>query len=196
MNDTIKAPNIVALHDQPVMIEQNSFGYKSLSSWCCNTFLGCMHACPICFAPETSANKQKQMLKSFGILYPGLEWGRCLLLRPLDERRFLTSLRRAERTYPGLRKLDGNDVIMFCRTTDAYQVIHHSDPTEQRRFQRMARDSRRWMLKSICDHSALNVRVLTRSPSRAAHWRGRTSTYSSRWGIGCCSASAFLRSTG
>jgi len=164
MNDTTHAPNIVALHDSPVTIEANNFRYKSLSSWCCNTFLGCMHACPICFAPETSANKQKRMLESFGVLDPVLDWGRYLLLRPLDKQRFLTSLSKAERTHPGLRKLDGNDAVMFCSTTDAYQVIHHADPGEQRRFQRMAKNSRRWMLEAIRDHSTLNVRILTRSP--------------------------------
>ena len=167
MNETNQAPVVVALHDQPVTIEPNNFRFKSLSSWCCNTFLGCMHACPICFAPETSANKQKGMLESFGILDPILDWGRYLLLRPLDKQKFLASLRKAEQTHPGLRKRDGNDAIMFCSTTDAYQVIHHAVPDEQRRFQRMARDSRRWMLEAIRDHSSLNVRVLTRSPLAA-----------------------------
>lgn len=56
------------------------------------------------------------------------------------------------------------DAVMFCSTTDAYQVIHHPDPDTQRRFQRMARDSRRWMLEAIRDQSDLNVRILTRSP--------------------------------
>lgn len=164
MNETNQAPIVVALHDQPATIEPNNFRYKSLSAWCCNTFLGCMHACPICFAPETSANKQKQMLGSFGILDPVLDWGRYLLLRPLDKQKFLASLRKADRTHPGLRKRDGNDAVMFCSTTDTYQVIHHPDPDTQRRFQRMARDSRRWMLEAIRDRSSLNVRVLTRSP--------------------------------
>lgn len=165
MNETNQAPVVVALNDQPVSIEPNNFRYKSLSSWCCNTFLGCMHACPICFAPETSANKQKGMLESFGILDPILDWGRYLLLRPLDKQKFFASLRKAEQTHPGLRKRDGNDAIMFCSTTDAYQVIHHAVPDEQRRLQRMARDSRRWMLEAIRDYSSLNVRVLTRSPT-------------------------------
>jgi DNA repair photolyase len=164
MNETVQAPTIVALHDQPVTIEPNNFRYKSLSAFACNTFLGCMHACPICFAPETSANKQKGMLRSFGILDPILDWGRYLLLRPLDKPKFLASLRRADRTHPGLRKRDGNDAIMFCSTTDAYQVIHHANPEEQRRLQRLARSSRRWMLEAIRDRSSLNVRILTRSP--------------------------------
>ncbi|MEN8742925.1 MAG: radical SAM protein [Phaeobacter gallaeciensis] len=164
MNNTIQTQNIVALHDQPVTIEANNFRFKSLSAWCCNMFLGCMHACPICFAPETSANKQKQMLRSFGILDPVLDWGRYLLLRPLDKQKFLASLQRAVETHPGLRKRDGNDAVMFCSTTDAYQVIHHASPGEQRRFQRMAKNSRRWMLVAIRDHSDLNVRILTRSP--------------------------------
>lgn len=167
MNATIQAPTIVALHDQPVTIEANNFRFKSLSSWCCNTFLGCMHACPICFAPETSANKQKGMLRSFGVADPVLDWGRFLLLRPLDKPKFLASLRKADQTHPGLRKRDGNDAIMFCSTTDAYQVIHHPVPEEQRRFQRLTRSSRRWMLEAIRDHSSLNVRVLTRSPLAA-----------------------------
>jgi DNA repair photolyase len=165
MNATVQPANVVALHDQPVTIESNNFRYKSLSSWCCNPFLGCMHACPICFAPETSANKQKQMLESFGVVDPVLNWGRYLLVRPLDKQKFLASLRKADKTHPGLRKPDGNDAVMFCSTTDAYQVIHHAVPDEQRRFQRMARDSRRWMLEAIRDHSSLNVRVLTRSPT-------------------------------
>lgn len=165
MNETNQAPVVVALHDQPVTIEPNNFRYKSLSSWCCNTFLGCMHACPVCFSPETSANKQKGMLESFGIFDPILGWGHYLLLRPLDKQKFFASLRKADRTHPGLRKRDGNDAIMFCSTTDAYQVIHHAVPDEQRRFQRMARDSRRWMLEAIRDYSSLNVRVLTRSPT-------------------------------
>lgn len=164
MNETIQAPIVVALHDRPATIEPNNFRYKSLSAWCCNTFLGCMHACPICFAPETSANKQKQMLGAFGIFDPVLDWGRYLLLRPLDKKKFLASLHKATRKQPGLRKRDGNDAVMFCSTTDAYQVIHHPDPDTQRRFQRMARDSRRWMLEAIRDHSDLNVRILTRSP--------------------------------
>lgn len=167
MNETVQAPTIVALHDQPVTIEPNNFRYKSLSAFACNTFLGCMHACPICFAPETSANKQKRMLESFGVLDPVLDWGRYLLLRPLDKQKFLASLRKADQTHPGLRKPDGNDAIMFCSTTDAYQVIHHAVPDEQRRFQRIARDSRRWMLEAIRDYSSLNVRVLTRSPLAA-----------------------------
>jgi DNA repair photolyase len=164
MNETVQAPTIVALHDQPVTIEPNNFRFKSLSAFACNTFLGCMHACPICFAPETSANKQKGMLRSFGILDPILDWGRYLLLRPLDKQKFLASLRKADRTHPGLRKRDGNDAIMFCSTTDAYQLIHHANPEEQRRLQRLARSSRRWMLEAIRDHSSLNVRILTRSP--------------------------------
>lgn len=167
MIETAQAPVIVALHDQPVTIEANNFRYKSLSSWCCNTFLGCMHACPICFAPETSANKQKSMLRSFGVVNPVLDWGRYLLLRPLDKQKFLASLRKANNTHPGLRKRDGNDAVMFCTTTDAYQVIHHPAPEEQRRFQRLSRNTRRWMLKAIRDYSSLNVRVLTRSPLAA-----------------------------
>jgi len=164
MNNIDQAPSIVALHDQPVTIEPNNFRYKSLSAFACNTFLGCMHACPICFAPETSANKQKGMLRSFGILDPILGWGSYLLLRPLDKQKFLASLRKADRTHPGLRKRDGNDAVMFCSTTDPYQLIHHANPGEQRRLQRLARSSRRWMLEAIRDHSSLNVRILTRSP--------------------------------
>lgn len=163
ITEPIRAPRVLALHDQPVTIEANDFRYKSLSSWCCNLFLGCMHACPICFAPETSAVKQKRMLGSFGILDPVLDWGRYLLLRPLDKGKFLASLRKADQTHPGLRKPDGNDAVMLCTTTDAYQRIHHADPETRKRFRRLARASRRWMLAAIRDHSSLNVRILTRS---------------------------------
>ncbi len=53
---------------------------------------------------------------------------------------------------------------MYCSTTDPYQVIHHTDPEEQRRLSQHARRLVRRSLELIRDHSDLNVRLLTRSP--------------------------------
>ena len=61
-------------------------------------------------------------------------------------------------------KPDGNRAIMFCSTTDAYQVIRHPDPKRQRELNAALEFSVRRALALIHDCSTLNVRVLTRSP--------------------------------
>ncbi len=50
-----------------------------------------------------------------------------MLLRTWDEKQFLASLRKAERTPRSGLKPDGNRAVMLCTTTDPYQVIKHPD---------------------------------------------------------------------
>jgi DNA repair photolyase len=155
---------ISALHDSPATIERNKFKYKSLSSWALNLFMGCAHGCRFCYVTETSTNKQVHLLGSYGVRDPVEDWGRYVLVRPWDERKFLVSLRRAERTHPGLLNADGNRAVFLCSTTDPYQTIRNPDPVKQKMLNQHARSMLRKALVAIRDHSTLNVRILTRSP--------------------------------
>ena len=159
-----KPPMISALHDSPATIERNKFKYKSLSSWALNLFMGCAHGCRFCYVTETSTNKQVHLLGSYGVRDPVEDWGRYVLVRPWDERKFLVSLRRAERTHPGLLNADGNRAVFLCSTTDPYQTIRNPDPVKQKMLNQHARSMLRKALVAIRDHSTLNVRILTRSP--------------------------------
>ena len=87
-----------------------------------------------------------------------------VLLRPWDEEKFLASLRAAENTPRKQLKPDGNRAVIYCSTTDPYQVIRHPDPVRQRELAGHARFLVRRSLELIRDHSTLNVRILTRSP--------------------------------
>ena len=81
-----------------------------------------------------------------------------------DEKRFLTSLRAAERTPLSRLNSDGNRAVMYCTTTDPYQVIRHKDALRQKELAEHARMLVRRSLELIRDESTLNVRILTRSP--------------------------------
>ena len=87
-----------------------------------------------------------------------------VLLRPWDEQKFLSSLRAAENTPRKQLKPDGNRAVIYCSTTDPYQVIRHPDPVRQRELAEHARFLVRRSLELIRDQSTLNVRILTRSP--------------------------------
>ena len=159
-----KPPMISALHDSPATIERNKFKYKSLSSWALNLFMGCAHGCRFCYVTETSTNKQVHLLGSYGVRDPVEDWGRYVLVRPWDERKFLASLSRAETTHPGLLNADGNRAVFLCSTTDPYQTIRNPDQAKQKMLNQHARSMLRKALVAIRDHSTLNVRILTRSP--------------------------------
>jgi DNA repair photolyase len=103
-------------------------------------------------------------LSLYGVADADLEWGDYVLLRPWSEDKFLTSLRRAENTPKTQLKPDGNRAIIYCSTTDPYQVIRHPDSCKQQDLSGLARFVVRRSLELIRDHSTLNVRVLTRSP--------------------------------
>lgn len=156
--------NRVGMWSSPAVIAPNNFVYKSLSNWAFNVAVGCSHACRFCYVPSAATIKQGPKLAEFGVEDPDAEWGEYVLLRPWDEDKFLTSLRAAENTPPSQLKPDGNRAVMYCSTTDPYQVIRHANPERQRALGQHARRLVRRSLELIRDHSTLNVRILTRSP--------------------------------
>ena len=148
----------------PAVIARNNFVYKSLSNWAFNIAVGCSHGCSFCYVPSTATIKQGPKLAEFGVQDPDLEWGNYVLLREWDEDRFLSSLRSANNTPPNSLPPDGNRAVMYCTTTDPYQVFHHPDPKRSRELGEAARHLVSRSLELIRDHSTLNVRILTRSP--------------------------------
>ncbi len=109
----------------PAVIAENHFIYKSLSNWSFNVAVGCSHACRFCYVPNAATIKQGPKLAQYGVEDPDAEWGDYVLLRPWDEQRFLSSLRSAENTPRKQLKPDGNRAVIYCSTTDPYQVIRH-----------------------------------------------------------------------
>jgi len=158
------ADNRVGMWSSPAVIAPNNFVYKSLSNWALNVAVGCSHACRFCYVPSASTIKQGPKLAEYGVKDPDAEWGDYVLLRPWDEDKFLSSLRAAEKTPRSQLKRDGNRAVMYCSTTDPYQVIHRPDPERQRMLSAHARHLVRRSLELIHDRSTLNVRILTRSP--------------------------------
>jgi DNA repair photolyase len=148
----------------PAVIAENNFIYKSLSNWAFNVAVGCSHACRFCYVPSVATIKQAAKLAEYGVNDPDAEWGDYVLLRPWDEEKFLASLRTAENTPPSQLKPDGNRAVIYCSTTDPYQVIRHPDSVRQRELARHARWLVGHSLEMIRDNSTLNVRILTRSP--------------------------------
>lgn len=141
-----------------VSVTPNNFIYKSLSNWACNIAVGCNHKCRFCYVPDASTNKMGPQLKELGVDDPDAQWGDYVFLRPWDEGAFRASVRRAQKTPISELKPDGNRAIMFCSTTDAYQLLR--DRALQLKRQELVRNA----LRIIRDESDLNVRILTRSP--------------------------------
>jgi DNA repair photolyase len=154
----------VGMWSSPAVIAENNFIYKSLSNWAFNVAVGCSHACRFCYVPSAATIKQGPKLAEYGVKDPDIEWGNYVLLRPWEEDKFLASLRAAENTPASQLKRDGNRAIIYCSTTDPYQVIHHPDSEQQRMLSQHARHLVRRSLELIRDRSNLNVRILTRSP--------------------------------
>jgi DNA repair photolyase len=154
----------VAIWHAPAVIAENHFVYKSLSNWAFNIAVGCSHACRFCYVPSAATIKQGPKLAEYGVKDADAEWGDYVLLRRWDEQKFLASLRSAENTPRKQLKPDGNRAVIFCSTTDPYQVIRHPDPARQRELAAHCRFLVRRSLELIREHSTLNVRILTRSP--------------------------------
>jgi DNA repair photolyase len=161
-NPPSAASDPIGMWSSPAVISENNFVYKSLSNWALNTAVGCDHACRFCYVPSTATIKQAGALQGFGVSDPDAEWGEYVLLRPWDEKKFLASLRKAERT-PEL-KPDGNRAVLLSSTTDPYQVIKHPDPKRAKELRDHAAFVVRRALELIRDYSTINVRILTRSP--------------------------------
>jgi len=158
------AESSVAFWHTPAVIAENNFIYKSLSNWAFNVAVGCSHACRFCYVPSVATIKQAAKLAEYGVKDPDAEWGDYVLLRSWDEEKFLASLQAAENTPRSRLKPGGNRAVIYCSTTDPYQVIRHPDPVRQRELAGHARFLVRRSLELIRDHSTLNVHVLTRSP--------------------------------
>lgn len=157
-------PEPVSRWTSPALIQPNNFVYKSLSNWSLNFFVGCDHACRFCYVPSAATIKQATALAAYGVTDPDREWGDYVLVRTWDERKFLASLRQAERTPAERLQPDGNRAVMLCTTTDPYQVIKHPDAARSTELRAHARTIVRRALELLRDASTLNVRILTRSP--------------------------------
>jgi len=143
----------------PVTIADNHFVYKSLSNWSCNIAVGCVHGCRFCYVPSSSTNKMRHPLADLGVSDPDAQWGDYAFVREWDEHAFLLSLQRAEHTpVENLRPLGGNRAVIFCSTTDPYQVTNDTAWNFHRKL------IVRRALELIRDRSTLNVRILTRGP--------------------------------
>ena len=118
----------VGLWHAPAVIAENNFIYKSLSNWAFNVAVGCSHACRFCYVPSVATIKQAAKLAEYGVEDPDAEWGDYVLLRPWDEQKFLASLRSAENTPRSQLKPDGNRAVIYCSTTDPYQVDSAPEP--------------------------------------------------------------------
>ena len=107
----------------PVTIEETGFQHKSLSAFIVNPAVGCRHGCRFCYVPEVSAIKLSKTLKGYGVQDPDAEWGEYVFVRPWDEKKFLSSLNKAEQTPKEKLNRDGHRAIMFSSTTDPFQTI-------------------------------------------------------------------------
>lgn len=160
----VSVTKISEVWKHPATIELNNFKYKSLSNWSYNTAVGCSHGCRFCYVPSTSANKQVGPLKDLGVGDPDADWGNYVMVREWDEKKFLAKLKAAENTLRANLNRDGNRAVMFCSTTDPYQVIRNADPAKQKALQKAHEELVRIALQLTLDKSTLNVRILTRSP--------------------------------
>jgi DNA repair photolyase len=154
----------VSFWRSPALIQPNNFVYKSLSEWALNIAVGCSHACRFCYVPSAATIKQGPHLKSYGIADPDEEWGSYVLLRQWDETKFMASLRAAESVTSNKLKPDGNRAVIYCSTTDPYQLISHSEPKRRQELSAAARYLVTRSLELVRDRSTINVRILTRSP--------------------------------
>lgn len=159
---TQKAP--LGFWSNPAVIQVNNFVHKSLSNWSFNIAIGCGHACRFCYVPSAATIKMGAKLREYGVDDPDAEWGDYVLLRPWDERKFLASLDQAENTPRRQLNPDGNRAVIYCSTTDPYQVFRCSDPVSRDQLARAAEHLVRRSLELIRDRSTLRVRILTRSP--------------------------------
>jgi DNA repair photolyase len=153
------------------VINLNEFRYKSLSNWACNISVGCSHACRFCYVPSTPFRYLATELADYQVKDPDEQWGQYSLLRPWDKEKFLASLRAAENTSVKKLKKDGNRAVIFCSTTDPYQVFNASTPEKTKQLNDAALQLVENALRLILNDSTLNVRILTRSPRARKHFK-------------------------
>ncbi len=160
--ETLKSP--LGFWEHPAVIQENHFVHKSLSNWSFNIAIGCGHACRFCYVPSAATIKIRIKLQQYGVQDPDAEWGDYVLLRRWNERKFLASLAQADNTPTDALNRDGNRAVIYCSTTDPYQVFRSADATLRVELARSAEHLVRRSLELIRDHSKLRVRILTRSP--------------------------------
>lgn len=109
-------------------------------------------------------------LAPLGVSDPDADWGRYVFLRPWDEAAFLKSLRHADFVSRRDSRSGNTHAVMFCSTTDPYQVIPNVDAEKSRELTAANLAMVRQALELIRDKSTLNVRILTRSPLAREHF--------------------------
>lgn len=150
---------------KPVEIHRSKLDFKSLANFCCNLAVGCSHACPFCYSPQTSAIKLKSQLSKFGVSNPDAEWGQYALMREWDEKKFNDSLWKAEDTPVSDFTANGHHGILLSSTSDPYMTFRHPDPKVCAEMQKNLTHIRRRALKCILNNSDMKVRILTRGLS-------------------------------
>ncbi len=160
--EAIKFP--LGFWEHPAIIQENNFVHKSLSNWSFNIAIGCGHACRFCYVPSAATIKIGPKLREYGVEDPDAEWGDYVLLRRWNERKFLASLASAQEKSPSDLNPDGNRAVIYCSTTDPYQVFRSADANLRAELTRSAEHLVRRSLELIRQHSTLRVRILTRSP--------------------------------
>lgn len=161
----IPAPKTpVGLWTHPAVISANNFFHKSLSEWAFNIAVGCSHGCRFCYVPSVTTIKQAGRLRPLGVKDPDADWGQYVFVRQWDEKKFMSSLAAAEALPKDGLKADGNRAVIYCSTTDPYQVYFHPEPKKRAELAEQAKHIVRRSLELIRDHSTINVRILTRSP--------------------------------
>jgi DNA repair photolyase len=162
--ETLQSREMIDVWPHDAVIAPNNFIYKSLSNWAFNVAVGCSHGCRFCYVPSTATNKQAPRLAPFGVTDPDEEWGDYLLVRTWNEGKFRSSLQLANQTPLDQLKSDGNRAVIYCSTTDPYQVVRHHDTYRRKQLSDSLRLLVRQSLEMILEESTLNVRILTRSP--------------------------------
>jgi len=164
------AGSVSGFWSHPAVIAPTHFHSKSLSGWSFNTAIGCAHGCRFCYVPSVSTVNLAPKLAPMGVGDPDADWGRYVFLRPWDEGAFLRSLRHADAVARRDSATGSTHAVMFSSTTDPYQVIPNPDPAEARRLTNANVEMVQRALELIRDQSALNVRILTRSPLAKTHF--------------------------
>lgn len=137
----------------PATIQPNNFKFKSLSNWAFNIAVGCNHGCRFCYVPSVSTNKLTPQLEKLGVQDADAQWGDYVYLREWDEDKFLRSLQRAEGMSLDGLKPDGNRAVIYCSTTDPYQVIQHPDARMRRK---LAKHAEKLVRRSLKNSSGTN----------------------------------------
>src|SRR5438105_570223 len=139
--------------EHPAVIQENFFVHKSLSNWSFNIAIGCGHACRFCYVPSAATIKIGRKLREYGIKDPDAEWGDYVLLRRWNERKFLASLATAQEKPASDLNPDGNRAVIYCSTTDPYQVFRSTDANLRAELGRSAEHLVRRSLQLILERS-------------------------------------------